>query len=463
MDQDDKISRFWDKYIEKTISYRVPEKARRWYVRHVETFIEAHSDRRLAHITALDVRRYLDGIGRNERIEDWQFSQLVHALQILFVEMVRPKWINGFLWDRQLPMDQRSLSGNDVPVPSTGTALGEVAVRVDKSSTGIVAQCTEQFADLFQRYVAEIRMREYSIRTEQSYVAWIARFLKFTGASSQHELSPGSIVPYLEYLVVKRNVSQSTQKQALNALAFLFSKVLKIEIGELGDFTRSTRPKYLPVVLSRTETRRLLGEIQHNTHKLMANLLYGAGLRLMECVRLRICDVDFDYQTIVIRNAKGRKDRVVPLPGRLVEAMRQHIENTKCQHAEDLRAGFGDVYLPHALARKYPNAPKELRWQYVFQSSRLSADPRSGQVMRHHIHESNLQKSVKKASDKLGLSKKVNCHTLHHSFATHLLESGSDIRTVQELLGHADVSTTMIYTHVLNKPGVSVESPLDTL
>lgn len=195
----------------------------------------------------------------------------------------------------------------------------------------------------------------------------------------------------------------------------------------------------------------------------MAGLLYGCGLRLMECVRLRILDVDFGYQHIVIRNAKGGKDRVVPLPGRLNEALRDQIKAVEKQHQDDLACGLGAVYLPDALPRKYPNAEKELMWQYLFPSSRVSVDPRSGKTRRHHVHENNLQKHIKRAAAAAGLSKRVNCHALRHSFATHLLESGYDIRTVQELLGHADVSTTMIYTHVLNRPGVTVTSPIDVL
>ena len=221
------------------------------------------------------------------------------------------------------------------------------------------------------------------------------------------------------------------------------------------------KPKILPVVLSRDEVFRLLDGISHEAHKTMASLMYGAGLRLMECVRLRVCDIDFDYGQIIIRSGKGKKDRVVPLPDKLVGHLKKQIDQVAITHDEDVKAGSGEVYLPFALSKKYPNAAKELRWQYIFQSVKLSVDPRSGKILRHHVHENNIQKSVKKTADAIGLNKKVNCHALRHSFATHLLESGYDIRTVQELLGHADVSTTMIYTHVLNKGGRGVKSPLD--
>lgn len=460
---DDSVSRFWDNYLSKTISYDVPERARQWYVRRVEAFINAHAGRRLATLSGQDVCHYLDVIGRNERTEDWQFKQTVDALRILFVELVRPSWVAGFDWNIPQPMDNRSLAGKDVAVPDTGSLLGAVKVKVNASSQGLVAKCVKKFPALFERFVAEIRVRQYSIRTEQSYVEWIARFIVFSRFESRADILPERIPLFLEYLAVQRNVAVSTQNQALNALIFLFKQVLLIEIGQLGDFARASRPKRLPVVLSRTEVKRLLKGIDNDMHRMMAGLLYGAGMRLMECIRLRVCDLDFDYKTIVIRDGKGKKDRVVPLPARLIDALKSQIAKVRLQHEADLQAGFGEVYLPNALAKKYPNAAKELRWKYVFPSSKLSADPRSGKVMRHHMHESILQKSVKKSSDMTGLSKKVSCHSLRHSFATHLLESGSDIRTVQELLGHSDVSTTMIYTHILNRPGLVVNSPLDSL
>jgi len=305
-------------------------------------------------------------------------------------------------------------------------------------------------------------MRDYSIRTEQTYISWITRFVAFSGFQSVAEIQPDKVAPYLEHLAVKRNVSANTQKLALNALVFMFRHALNISIDDQIDFTRAKKPRRLPVVLSRNEINQLLSGIDNALHHTMASLLYGAGLRLIECVRLRVSDIDFEYRQIVVRNGKGNKDRVVPLPEKLVIPIQQQLDRVRSVHEEDLQAGFGEVHLPHALARKYPNAPKELRWQYLFPSVRLSADPRTGKVMRHHIHENNLQKSIKKSADRNGLPKKVNCHALRHSFATHLLESGYDIRTVQELLGHADVSTTMIYTHVLNRGGRGVRSPLDS-
>ena len=266
---------------------------------------------------------------------------------------------------------------------------------------------------------------------------------------------------FVEHLAVKGKVTASTQTQALCALVFLYDKVLERPLGDLGKLTRAKRPRRLPVVLSEIEAKSLIDALD-GTHQLMAGLLYGSGMRLMECVRLRVQDVDFSYGQILVRNAKGQKDRVVPLPKRFTEPLRDHLAQVRRLHGDDLAQGLGEVYLPDALARKYPKAARDWGWQYVFPSGRISVDPRSGGRRRHHVHENGLQKFVKKAAQKLGIPKKVNCHSLRHSFASHLLHSGYDIRTVQELLGHADVSTTMIYTHVLNTPGLAVRSPADS-
>jgi len=241
---------------------------------------------------------------------------------------------------------------------------------------------------------------------------------------------------------------------------FFYDQAMKQPLGDLGDFVRAKRPRKLPVVLTPVEIRELLDQLT-GLQWLMASMLYGTGMRLMECVRLRVKDVDFGYQQIVIRDGKGEKDRVVPLPGKLIEPLKPHLEQVRQLHRDDLSKGYGKVYLPGALSRKYPSAAEEWGWQYVFPSGRLSVDPRSGTVRRHHIHENGLQKAMKKAAMKARITKNVNCHALRHSFATHLLENGYDIRTVQQLLGHANVQTTMIYTHVAQKNIFGVKSPLD--
>jgi integron integrase len=255
-------------------------------------------------------------------------------------------------------------------------------------------------------------------------------------------------------------VAASTQNQALNALVFFFREVLRRDQFELGELIYSKRPKRLPVVLTRDEARALLAELDGNSW-LVASLLYGCGLRLTECIQLRVQDLDFGYKLIMVRDGKGGKDRRVPMPERCIEPLQKQLEVAMQQHQADLALGFGEVFLPHALARKYPSAAREWRWQYLFPASRLSVDPRTGQTRRHHLHETGVQRMIKLATQRAGITKKVTVHTLRHSFATHLLEAGYDIRTVQELLGHKDVSTTMIYTHVLNTPGVAVRSPMD--
>ncbi|MDH3377755.1 MAG: integron integrase [Gammaproteobacteria bacterium] len=458
---DDSAFRFWDKYIAITSSYGVPERARRWYVRHVEVFIDAYPERRLGELDGTDVDQYLDRIGRNPDIADWRFRQVVDALRMLFVDIVKAPWATNFDWQmwRDGARDLTAGHATIARIPATCEVSTESASKVLGVSG--LDRCKRRFPELFERMTVEIRTRQYSIRTEQSYLPWVARYLYFCAAKTQDEIEPNRLASFLEHLVINRNVSASTQNQALNALVFMFRHVLNKRVDDNLQFHRARKPKRLPVVLSRDEVRRLLTGIVNPQHHMMVCLMYGAGLRLMECVRLRVCDVDFDYAQIIVRSGKGNRDRVVPIPKRLVEPLKQQLDKVTAMHNKDLSGGFGEVYLPYALARKYKNAATELRWQYVFPAVKLSVDPRSGKVMRHHLHESNAQKSVKKAADAAGLSKRVNCHALRHSFATHLLESGYDIRTVQELLGHSNVSTTMIYTHVLNRGGRGVRSPLD--
>lgn len=305
-----------------------------------------------------------------------------------------------------------------------------------------------------------IRLRHYSIRTEQAYVQWIRRFILFHDKKHPREMGGAEVTAFLSDLAIRRNVSASTQNQALNALLFLYRDVLKITLPWLDEVQRAKKPQHLPVVFTRQEVKALLAQLQ-GTPWLMASLVYGGGLRLMECLRLRVKDIDFQYGQLVIRDAKGQKDRVTILPRALVDPLRSHLVRVRQLHENDIRAGSGRVYLPYALEQKYPNAGIEWGWQYVFPSARASVDPRSGAQRRHHAPPDALQRAVKQALRSAKIIKPGSVHTLRHSFATHLLESGYDIRTVQELLGHADVKTTMIYTHVLNRGGRGVVSPLD--
>ncbi len=306
----------------------------------------------------------------------------------------------------------------------------------------------------------QIRVRHYSIRTEDVYVKWVRDFVRFHGLRHPSEMGAAEVEQFLSHLAVRRQVSASTQNQALSALLFLYKHVLRIELPWLDDVVRAKRPERLPVVLTREETQRLLALLEGEV-SLVAGLLYGAGMRLMEAVRLRVKDVDFARREILVRDGKGMKDRVTLLPQAVVGPLQLHLERVKALHRSDLAAGFGEVYLPFALARKYPKAATEWGWQYVFPAARLSVDPRSAVRRRHHLDEKKVQRAFKLAVRQAGLIKPVTPHTLRHCFATHLLESGQDIRTVQELLGHADVKTTMIYTHVLNRGGLGVLSPLD--
>ncbi|WP_017305744.1 integron integrase [Spirulina subsalsa] len=305
-----------------------------------------------------------------------------------------------------------------------------------------------------------IRLKHYSYRTEQSYVAWIRRYILFHNKRHPKDMGSLEVETFLTHLAVTENVAASTQNQALSALLFLYRYVLEQPLEQNIDAIRAKRSKHLPTVLTVSEVQKLLG-VMTGTPQLVAEILYGAGLRLNEGLRLRVKDVDFHQQQIIVRDTKGNQDRITVLPQRVIERLQAHLVLVKHQHQQDLNQGYGQVYLPYALERKYPNADRDWVWQYIFPASTRSKDPRSGIVRRHHLHESVIQKAVKAGIRQVGIDKKASCHTFRHSFATHLLQNGYDIRTVQELLGHKDVKTTMIYTHVLNQGGKGVISPLD--
>lgn len=317
-----------------------------------------------------------------------------------------------------------------------------------------------QAPKLVDRLRRAIRARHYSPRTEKAYVHWVRRFVFFHRMRHPDKMAAAEITQFINHLAVQRHVAASTQNQALSALLFLYHDVLDVELERLETIVRAKRPVRLPVVLTRDEVQEVLRHL-HGTSWLAASLLYGAGLRLMECMRLRVKDVEFGRNEITVRDGKGQKDRVTILPGKSREPLMAHLERVRRTHAEDLKRGRGSVELPFALARKYPRAAWEWGWQWVFPASRFYRCPANGRLRRHHRHESALQRDIKDAVRRAGIPKPASCHTLRHSFATHLLESGYDIRTIQELLGHSDVSTTMIYTHVLNRGGRGIRSPLD--
>jgi integron integrase len=455
-----RVEIFWDQYLELLNKRGIKPMVSRWYVRRAEAFIKSLGGKKLRELTATEVDRYLENLGRKDRIEDWQFRQTVDAIRIL-LQLAKAACVDEVNWEYWLNSAQNLTADH----PSIARRQGVLPSSTPPGQAPLLDAVRGRHEKLLDELVIAIRRRRYAIRTEQAYLAWACRYLRFLGEREPETAGEVEIASFLQNLAVEGRVAASTQNQALNALVFFYREAVKCEVGELADFVRAKRPRRLPVVLSRAEMVRLLDALREisSLHHLMASLLYGAGLRLMECVRLRVQDVDFDLRQILVRDGKGQKNRVVPLPQGVQSPLRAYLAEVRRLHEEDLAQGLGEVYLPDALDRKYPNAAREWGWQFVFPSGRLSTDPRSGVARRHHIHENGLQKSIKKAALAAGLTKRVNCHALRHSFATHLLAAGYDIRTVQELLGHADVSTTMIYTHVLNRGGRGVVSPLDVL
>ncbi len=381
----------------------------------------------------------------------WQLEQADEALRLVYQKMYATDWAKEWLpvWPEAAmtdrPMNRAPVSGED-PTWMGRTDDGELP---------------ERFAPFLDEVRRRIRTRHLSYRTEQTYLQWLRRFLVFARPESRDALETEQVRSYLGYLAVKRGVAASTQNQAFNAVLFVFKEVLGKEFGSLEGVQRAPERRRMPVVLTRDEVRRLLAAIPEGPGKLMVELLYGSGLRVQECLRLRLRDVDLESALVTIRQGKGGKDRVAPLPVLAAERLRAQIGRVLKLHGEDLARGLGETVLPDGVEKKYASYAKEPGWQFLFPSAQVAEDPRSGKLRRHHLHENSVLKIVKKAAAQAGLLKTVTPHTLRHSFATHLLEGGADIRTVQELLGHADVSTTMIYTHVLNRPGVAVRSPLD--
>jgi integron integrase len=403
-----------------------PADKHKWHVVWARKFAKRIKGKTVREVTRKDVEDFLVTLSTSPGIAPWQTDQAADSLRILVGSVFGQGWARSIRAPAPPPPP-------DIPVPAGDDPLDRL------------------------RYA--IRCRNYSVRTEKSYAFWVERFLSFCGEGG---VDPGTdaVRAFLERLVVSENLSASTQSQALNALAFHFRNILGQPFGDLGEFRKSRRPKKLPVVLSRGDVRRLLDALDE-PHRLPAALLYGSGLRLLEALQLRVKDIDFDRRQIQVHDGKGRKDRVTVLPERWRDRLAAHLDRVKKVHEGDIAAGYAGSTFGPGLERKYPNAPWEWGWQYVFPATRLCVEAVTGKTRRHHLHETALQRAVRTAALRIGISKPVGCHTLRHCFATHLLESGADIRTVQELLGHSDVSTTMIYTHVLNRPGLAVRSPED--
>ncbi|MEW8508717.1 MAG: integron integrase [Candidatus Thiodiazotropha sp.] len=451
---DPRIERFWTGYFSVLKQFRIPKRVIPWYQRHVQGFIDNHPMVRLQAQTPETLQEWLENLSRNSAIQDWQFRQKVDALRLLFAHFLRFDWARRFDWDGWASNAQ-SL-GKDHPTVARTYEMIDKAVNDPQNPLG------QSFPEIYRKFLTVIRLSDYAPNTERSYLGWINRFLQFHHRKCPFDTSEREVSSFLEHLAINRKVSGATQGQALNALVFFFARILERPLGEIGPFKRPKRARRLPTVLSTNEIETLFSHLQP-THALMIRLMYGTGMRVMECVRLRVLDLDFDYRHILVRAGKGNKDRCVPMPESLIPALQYQIRRVSQVHKQDVEAGFCSVFLPDALARKYPNADKELRWQFLFPASRIAQDPRTGIARRHHIHQTVIQKGIKQAAAKAGILKRVTSHTLRHSFATHLLESGADIRTVQDLLGHADVSTTQIYTHVVGRGSQGVKSPLDRL
>ena len=397
----------------------VPEPKRQWFVGWVERFAKFLVDKPLHAADRNDAEAFIRSLESVRRMEPWRLRQASDAVRLLLTAIFGKRW--------------------------------------DADATVPVGNTLEVSADPLRR---ACRARGYSPRTEASYADWVRRFSVFRSAFGPQVSDADAVREFLERLALVERVSASTQAQALNALSFWFTHALGTGLGDLGDFAKSKRPKILPVVLTRSEIARLFAAMEGTT-ALMAGLLYGAGLRLREAITLRVKDIDLERRQITVREGKGRKDRLTVLAERWRTPLENHLQLVHAGWEEDTLSGYAGTTFPPALERKYPAAPREWPWQYVFPASRLCVEPGTGKFRRHSIDEGVLQRAVKTAMTRAGIAKRASCHTLRHSFATHLLESGADIRTVQELLGHSDVSTTMIYTHVLNRPGLAVRSPAD--
>jgi integron integrase len=422
----------WADYIVTLKKLGIPEEKCNFYVMWAKRYVTFLNGLSLRQATLEIVRTFLKDLGKDPCIKDWQVKQAKDAIDILYKDHLKVVLQSDSRLMEEPFLDAIVDSGN-----------------LEKIHGGLI-----------KRLENAIGTKHLALNTREAYSSWVKRYLFFHGLEDPEKLNAVSIKEYLDYLANVRKVASSTQNQALNAIVFLYSQVLDRDPGNFNDFTRAKMPLHVPTVLTKNEVNRLL-EHMSGVYLLMAGLLWGSGLRKKECMRLRIMDIDFETMQITVRNAKGAKDRVTMLAERYAGMLKEQFEKSRRLFDEDRKLNLPGVYIGPAIERKYPNAGKEWIWQFVFPSERLSVDPESRIVRRHHQHPDPLQRRIKYAARKAGITKRVSCHTLRHSFATELLKSGADIRTVQELLGHSDVSTTMIYTHVLNRPGMATRSPAD--
>ena len=448
---------FWNNYLSTLSEDQIKPSLHTWYVRHCESFIRGNEDTRLKQHTKESISAYLSELINADQKKAWQKKQAIDALRLLFKSIHAPLY-KEIDWDYWKSSCQDLGKEHDTNYRSTYSVV--IPVKLSSSPLDAAQQIT--VSEEINRLRIAIRRKNHSIRTEKTYATWVQQFLKFSIPEAATEIGPQSVLDFLEYLAIQRGVAPGTQSLALNAISFYFKNVLGKEIGDISQFVRARPREKLPIILTRDEVSTVLSELS-GVRWLVVSLLYGAGLRIMEAIRLRVQDIDFGYSQIIVRDAKGNKERVVPLPAKSIQAMKDHLIGVKEQHEDDLGQGFGRVYMPPGLVKKYGQSANQWVWQYVFPSLKLSVDPRSNIVRRHHINESTIQRCVRELSRKLEINKRVTCHTFRHSYATHLLERGMDIRTIQSLLGHKDVATTMIYTHLADFSQGKTSSPLDDL
>ncbi|MFC1495288.1 integron integrase [Thermodesulfobacteriota bacterium] len=444
-DKQSDVNRFWDRFRDAVIKHGVPETYADWYVKWGQKFALSIKGKPLRERTLEDIKTFLSRIKLQKGFNKFQIEQARKALYILYYKYLK------------VPVDFSKNEESGIPERKQGYSRD---IESDNNDFIFKKDVKKSHRELIDKIRKELRYKHYSLKTEYTYIDWAVRFISFFKGASPEKLGAKDIKKYLDYLAVERQVASSTQNQALNAIVFMYTQVLKQDPGNFSDFVRAKQKRNIPVVLTIDEVGAVLSNIDGKM-LLMAGLLYGSGLRILECVRLRIKDVDFAQNHIEVRNSKGNKDRLTILPGRYKGDLKKQVDYARELFLKDLENDFDGVYIWPSYDRKNPGAKKDWIWQYIFPANNLSVDPRSNKIRRHHIDQSTLRKAVKNAARSAGLTKEVTPHTLRHSFATHLLEKGYDIRTIQELLGHADVSTTMIYTHALNKPGVPVLSPAD--
>jgi integron integrase len=457
MDSSAQEKRFWNNYMEVLKEHSIKSTLIPWYTRHCETFIRSYQETRLKQHTPETVCDYFKQLVQSADLPAWRKKQHIDAIGYLFKAIRAPLY-------RQVDWAYWQSSCVDLPGDHVTLYAEQRARRKPPGKAAPAASAANKVkhGEELEKVQQVIRRLNYSIRTERSYMDWAGKFLRFHGAKHVDSLSPDDVVEFISHLAVERGLAPKSQSGALNALAFYFKRVRQQELGDISHFVHARPRQKLPVILSREQVAAMLGKVE-GVHWLVISLLYGAGLRIMEAVRLRVQDIDFGYTQVIVRESKGNKERAVPLPARLIEPLKGHLQQVKTLHDEDLANGFGHVVMPETAIRKYGKSSDQWVWQYVFPSLKLSVDPRSGVTRRHHINETTIQKKVRNLARELEIPKRVGCHTFRHSFATHLLEKGTDIRTIQQLLGHADVSTTMIYTHLADFARGKTSSPLDDL